>query len=295
MGLGILLMVITAVWWVILGAIISNSAKKNLNLAFIQGGGAVVTMLLTLPIYFIGSLKIPVAVLVAVPLSGFLNFFAFDLMNRAMKTGPNGMIWAMIQSAFVLPFLMGVIFFDVPCPFTRIIGLVLILAAMVLMGIFGQSNEVSGEKKYVWVFITVIAYLFAGLTQCSVNLPSYLISNSGGTTLLNVLFRMGLSSSGFFIGYLVNGIGDRSKYSWKGCIPSTILMTLTVILSLFTTFIGLDRLAKYNIGSIGFPVVVGTSIVFFTIYTSIQLKEKLSPSGIFSILLCLAGIVVISL
>ena len=295
MGIGLLFMAITAVWWVVLGAIISNSAKKNLNLGFIQGGGAILTMILTFPLYFIADINIPLAVLIALPVSGFTNYYAFQAMNNAMKTGPNGMIWAMVQSAFVMPFLMGVIFFGVPCSVTRIIGLLIILASMVLMGLFGQSNQTAGGKKYVWIAITVAAYVLAGVTQCAANIPSYLIPQSSGTSLCDLFFRVGLNSSGFFLAYLVNCATDRKVCNCKGCIPGALLMTITTVLSMFCTFVGLDRLAKCNAGAIGYPVTVGLSIVFFMIYTAIRLKEKISFAAAFSILVCLAGIAVISL
>ena len=294
MSMGILFMTITAFWWVVLGAVISNAAQKNLNLSFIQGGSAILIMLVTLPLYFFAGIDIPLPVLIALPVSGLCNYATFIFMNKAMQTGPNGLIWAMVQSAFVMPFLMGVLFFGVPCSVTRVIGLFLILAAMVMMGLVGNSKGSAGTGKMAWILFALTSYLLAGITQCSANLPSYILP-PGNSNLLNVLFRVGLGSSGFFFGYIFHGMINRKAYGWNGCMPSTLIMAVTTIASMLFTFFGLDFLAQNNAGAIGYPIVVGVSIAVFMVYTAIKLKEKLSFSTLCSVLLCLAGIIVISI
>ena len=295
MAIGILFLTITAVMWVILGAVISHAAQKNLNLGFIQGAGAIVLAALTLPLYFLKGMSVPTPVLIAVPISGIGNYLTFLLMNKAMQKGPNGLVWAMIQSAFALPFLMGILFFGVPCPKTRIAGLVILILAMILMGVFGKNDNETGKKRsYIWIFYTVIGFLVAGATQCCANIPSYLIKEDSGG-ILTALFRSGLSSGGIFATFFVHGLVNKEIFKGKGCSGSTIVMTVATALSLIFTFIGLDRLAACNAGAIAYPMIVGISIAVFMVYTSIRLKEKLSIPALIGVLLCLAGIVTIAL
>lgn len=295
MAVGIIFLFITAIMWVILGAVISHAAQKNLNLGFIQGAGAIVLAAVTLPLYFLTDMSVPYQVMIAVPLSGIGNYLTFILMNKAMQKGPNGLVWAMIQSAFVMPFLMGIIFFKVPCPKTRIAGLIMLVLAMIVMGVFGKKDDNKVEKRsYIWIVFTVLGFLVAGATQSCANLPSYLIKEEAGG-ILTALFRAGLSSGGIFATFFVHGLIDKKIFQWKGCINSTIVMTVATILSLVFTFIGLDRLAKCNVGAIAYPMIVGISIAIFMIYTAIRLKEKLSFPALCGVLLCLGGIVVIAL
>ena len=295
MLVGIIFLVLTAITWVVLGAVISNAAQRGLNLGFIQGAGAIVFALLALPLYFFAKISVPYQVLIAVSLAGVGNYTTFLLMNKAMQKGPNGLVWAMIQSAFVVPFLMGVIFFKVPCPTSRIIGLVMLVAAMVLMGVFGKNDDSKDEKRnYIWIVYTILGFIVAGATQSCANIPSYLIKEESGG-LLTAMFRAGLCSGGIFATFFVHGLVNKKIFEWKGCIGSTVVMTLATVLALFFVFIGLDRLAAHNAGSIAYPMIVGISIAIFMVYTSIRLKEKLSLPALLGVLLCLAGIVVIAL
>ena len=295
MLIGILFVTITAIMWVILGAVISHAAQKNLNLGFIQGARAIVLAALTLPLYFVKGVTVPTVVLISISLSGIGNYLAFILMNKAMQKGPNGLVWAMTQSAFALPFLMGIIFFKVPCPATRIPGFVMLILAMIFMGVFGKRNENGeGKRGYIWIIYSLLGFLVAGATQCCANIPSYLIKEDSAG-ILTALFRAGLSSGWIFLTFFAHGLINKQIFCGKGCRNSTILMTVATVLSLVFTFIGLDRLAACNAGAIAYPMIVGISIAIFMIYTAIRLKEKLSLPALVGVIQCLAGIVAIAL
>lgn len=107
MGTGILFLVITGIMWVGVGGIISSTAEKQLNLALIQGGGALLIVLAGVPAMIWDSNSIHTLPLIALPAAGILNYIVFYFMEKAMGKGPNGLIWAMVQSAFLMSFLMG--------------------------------------------------------------------------------------------------------------------------------------------------------------------------------------------
>ena len=216
------------------------------------------------------------------------------LSNKAMQKGPNGLIWAIIQSAFAFPFLMGILFFQVPCSIVRGVGLVMLLAAMILMGLLGKGNEMNGKRNYIWVFYAVLGFLCAGATQCCANIPSYLIQEESDG-VWTILSRIGISASGTVAVIVLHGLFDRKVFNGKGCKIGTIVMTAASILSLLFTFLALDCFAAVNAGAIAYPMIVGISIAVFMVYTAIKLKERLSLPVLLSVLLCLSGIVVITL
>ena len=112
---GILFQITAGIVWIGAGAVISHAAKKGLSLDFIQGGSALIIMVLTLPVFFFRNMELHTLSLGALVLSGVVNYICFIAAQKAMAKGPSGLTWAMMQSSFVMPFLMGILFFNVPC------------------------------------------------------------------------------------------------------------------------------------------------------------------------------------
>ena len=245
--------------------------------------------------HFIAKNAIPLPVLLTVPLCGISNYATFLLMNKAMQHGHNGLTWAMVQSAFISPFLMGILFFDQQCSATMIAGIVILLLSMLIMGFYGKSScqEESG-KSHVWILYTIGGFLAAGIGQCTANIPSYFLQGTPDD-LLTVFSRTGLSALGTFAAFLIHGIFNRKIYDGHNCLKSSLIMSLATLLVLFFTFFSLDILAANNAGTIAYPMIVGISIVLFFIYNAIRLREKLSIPALCGVMRCLAGIVVIAI
>lgn len=295
MFIGIIFLFITATLWNVLGAVISHSAQKNLNLGFIQGAGMIILFLLAIPTYFIEKNAIPLSILLTTPICGIANYVTFLLMNRAMQCGHNGLTWAMVQSAFISPFLMGILFFNQLYSITRITGIVILLLSMLIMGFYGKNSSSNNcNKKHLWLLYTLGGFFAAGIGQCTANIPSYLLQENSAT-LLTAFSRTGLGALGTFIAFLIHGIVNRKIYDWHNCIKPTLIMSFTTMLVLFFTFFALDILAANNAGSIAYPIIVGISITLFFIYNAIKLKEKLSIPALCGVIVCLIGIIVIAL
>ena len=295
MFVGIIFVVITAIFWDVLGAVISHSAQKKLNLGFIQGAGMIVLFFLALPAYFIAENSVPLPVLLTVPLCGVANYATFLLMNKAMQRGHNGLTWAMVQSAFILPFLMGILFFHQKCSKTMVAGIFILLLSMLLMGFYGKGgSRKENGKNYLWLLYTLGGFLAAGIGQCTANIPSYFLQENPNN-LLTVFSRTGLSALGTFAAFLLHGMVNRKIYDGHNCLKSSLVMSLATLLVLFFTFFSLDILAANNAGTIAYPMLVGVSIVLFFLYNAIRLKEKLSFPALCGVVLCLTGIVVIAI
>lgn len=290
MSLGILFMTVTGFLWVLMGWVISFATQKRLNLGFIQGFAGLLVTLLVLPAIFTGEVP-QWAVTLCVLLSGFGNYYTFIVMNRAMERGPHGLVWAMIQSAFFIPFVMGIVFFGVPCSIFRLIGLIVLIAATGLMGVAGQKSnqEKNGEKSSSWLVYTIVGLLMAGAVQICANLPSYLVK-AEAFKFTGLLFRCGLMGAGFALGWIVHSLYRKEIWNGKHCSLPVTMMVISLIGACICLFYGLDMLAKAGVGAIGYPLGMGVSIAAFQVYTAISLKERISFLSFLSILLCLIGI-----
>lgn len=287
---GFLLLFITGILWVMQGAVVSNAAAKKLNLSFIQLITGAVMMICIFPLAFFVDITINPLTTASLIVAGGCSGAAFKLLNKAMQIGPNGLTWAMAQSAFAIPFLMGIIFFDVPCSFLRGTGIFLLIISMILIGLSGKNETNFKAGKTKWIAFSLLAYIVIGLSQCGGNLPSYFIKDSI-SDIYNLLFRSGLVAAGFFISAAVNIIlFDRKNFTAHGTCKEIAMLFLSTVSASVCMFKALDILTAENAGTIGYPVVTGLSIVLFMFYTAFKLKEHPSWQSVGSILLCLAGI-----
>ena len=291
---GIFFALATALLWVGIGAVQGYGGRRHLNLALMQSASAV----LLIGIYAIqctvtDSWSVPHgSILMIMPLAGAANLFTMVTMGKAMEHGPNGIVWALIQSALVMPFTMGILFFHVPCTPGRLAGLVIIVFSMIIMGVSARSND-ARSKGTKWILTTLEGFLAAGITQCLENLPSYFVRGDmeAGVALRCILYQVGtLIAFMFFYG--------KEKESWRGLRPARwaiLFLTAVTFLSLLTLLWSLDAFAMCNLGAIGYPLVLGSSNIMFFIYTAIVLRERPKPAAVLGMLSGVAGIAMLIL
>lgn len=294
---GILFLVLTGTIWVLPGAVISSSAKKGLSLDYIQGISALILILLAVPVWFFGNADVPGITWVMLPLSGVANYFCFIVARNAMAKGPSGLTWAIMQSSFIMPFFMGVLFFGVSCSPLRFAGLLVMLTAMYLMGRWGNSggeDTSQHSRKSEWLLYTFIAFVLAGTSQCFFNLPSYFIKDSAGG-ISNLIFRVGINSIASFMLFLCSPLWCKNSFKGQGTLVSILLLTFASLCAVSCLFMGLDTLVANGAGAIGYPISLGSNIVAFLIYTSLRLKERLALPALGGVVLCLVGIVMLTM
>lgn len=227
---------------------------------------------------------------------GVLNYVLMETMARAMERGPNGMVWAILQSGMILPFAAGILFHGVSAPATRLIGMAILLAALVLMSSAKNENEKNRYGKS-WLILSFAAFLICGLQQTISNEPSYHESIRNGVPAVYRTLALGI---GNFLPALPvcllrkNGPGKKSlaaafrrKLLWKYAVA---LQAFSLAAALFLTYNGMDRLAAAGIGAVSYPLMVVTCIVVFSFYSRIALREKLTLRSTAGILCCLTGI-----
>jgi hypothetical protein len=115
---GITAMVIVGSSWCLVGLVMGDAPKKNVDTSMVQFFGAAFSCLVSLILWIaaIPTVNCSLGVLFLAcgvyAMGTFLNFYMLQFMSAAMQLGPNGVIWSIIQSAFIFPFIGGIVFFD---------------------------------------------------------------------------------------------------------------------------------------------------------------------------------------
>lgn len=297
MLLGILLMVLAGMGWVGIGAVVSHCAAKKVNLALVQLGQTVLCLAVGIAVMLfqepeLCSGRTRLLAFGVLFLAGVGNFSAFELMNRAMRVGPNGVVWALAQSALIFPFLFGVIFYGVPLTLSRVVGVALIVGSIALFGMAKKSAEEEASRSTRWLWLALGAFAAGGITQISANLPSYLEGGMALGSVTRTVYLQAGALAGFGLIWLIN----REKLEVKGTLIPTLGLTAFYLAIFFgLLFRGLNLLAEAGAGSIGYPIMIGSCIIGFFLYSLTVLREKVTPFGMAGFLLCLGGVVTISI
>ena len=296
---GIFSLVLVGLSWTVVGAVMGLAPKKKLDPAVLQLTGAVITVTacsFLLPGPDINTIDGTTLFWVGLDYwaTGALNCIMLILMALSMQKGPNGIIWAIIQSAMIFPFMTGMIFFGVEPKAVRIAGLLLILLSLALSG-FGKENS---SKKGKWKLMAFAAFLITGVVQNLANLPSYFESAQKITPVYRALFL----ASGVLTTAVIRVIWQRNWNSFRENLKSKWLWIFTFALQFFGLIFailfqypGMDALARCGLGSVSYPLLVGSCLVGFSLYSMFILKEKNSLLQFASLGCCLAGIIMICL
>ncbi|MBR2373014.1 MAG: EamA family transporter [Lentisphaeria bacterium] len=223
---------------------------------------------------------------------GILNFVQLDLMSRAMKTGPNGIVWSLIQTSFIFPFVAGVLFFHARCTWFNLIGALSIIAALIILGM--QKGNASG--KGTWKLFAFLSFLSTGIAQLLSNLPSYFPEAASVSSIWrSAFFAMGLAA-GTVGGTLIlqrkhlkeaMGANIRNSSMWIYCF---VLQGFEILASIFLLYPGMNLLADAGAGAIAYPLVVASGIAGFEFYAFTFLREKRNVPQMIAFVLTLLGI-----
>lgn len=297
MILGILLLAATGSSWVVIGAVIGHASKCGLPVGSIQASSAAVSVMIGGTVLFFhpdADCSFPVRfwTMASIFGSGFFNYFVLQLMGKAMKTGPNGIVWAIVQSALVFPFLVGVVVFGVALTGPRIGGLLAIIAALALFG-FARENRVHGSG---WRAAAVGSLLLAGINQNLSSLPSYFPEAAAVSSVSRSLSAALGALAAFVLANrknLFSKIDDlKNPMLWRftACLAGSGLIN-----GYFMLYRGLNLVAEAGAGAVSYPVLVSSCIVSFTLYSLFILKEKMKPLQYGGLGLAMVGIILITL
>ncbi|MBQ6247161.1 MAG: hypothetical protein IJK04_09870 [Kiritimatiellae bacterium] len=243
-------------------------------------------------------------VLAGTLLCGVFQYLMILMMGRAMKRGPNAIVWAIIQSGLIYPFLMGWLVFGSSMGPRRLVGIALILASVFLYAAgkarSGAIPNVTDPRKRValrgWLPAALLGMLFCGASQCGANLPSFLEggkSFSGTFRTLSIYSGLLLAALAHIAVRRVRGM--RLAPAVRGEILDLALWAgatgvLTFLLCRYLKFPGLDRLESLGAGAMGYPVFVAACIAGYFPYGVIVLREHLDARQAAGFVLGISGI-----
>ncbi len=117
--LGITLLVISGLEWVTTGILMGRAPKEGIDSGFL------LTLMSLLGVIVFGIIMVATGLPTAFPRQAFLVALCMSVagivnsrqlvdMSKAMQIGPNGIIWSILQCGFIIPFIVGVVFFHNP-------------------------------------------------------------------------------------------------------------------------------------------------------------------------------------
>ena len=301
---GIMAMVIVGSSWCLAGLIMGDAPKKKIDTSLVQFFGAFVSVTVSL-ILGLSTVRMPDCSFEvffwacgALFTGAFINFFMMQLMSEAMQKGPNGVIWAIIQSALIFPFIGGIVFFDVVLNFWRGLGIVLLLSALVFFGMV-KSNNRKGDSS--WKRLAFAALAICAVQQTLTTAPSYYPEAREIPSIIRALATAGGALSAAVI---YNVIRLKKEPALKNLFISNFLnfrlwkyvgaLQFFNLIFAYTLFYpGMDVMAKAGMGGMCYPMMVGSCIVSFTLTSVFILKEKVRSIQLIALGLCISGLVFI--
>ncbi len=299
--LGITAMIAVGLTWLTYGVIMGRISKDGISADQLIFFSAALAALIS---FVIGIARpLPTASWQATALTGAILFVGGLFNNRqlyflakAMERGPNGIIWSITQSGFIIPFLVGVICFAVPLTGWRIAGSVALFISVYMMGLTKDNSGTFGK----WQLYAFTAFAMTGLSQTLSNLPSYLNSAAAIDSVWRTFFAMAGMAAGTPLAALCSGKWGNfcretkesltNKHVWK---YTFAVEFFDIAGSIFLLYPGMDILVKANAGAAAYPIMVGSCIAGFEIYSFLWLREKRHAMQWIALLLCLFGVATI--
>ena len=296
---GITAMILVGSSWTVCGYVMGRAPKEKVEIPLLLFFSMSVTLAVSLIIGSIQGVPQTTARGIAIValsqiLSGFFNFWQLEWMSKAMQKGNNGIVWSIVQSGFIFPFFMGIIFFNVPLTWIRLLAFLAALASVTLFGI------AQGGKGSRVLLIAFAAFFMTGISQSLSNLPSYFPEAES----VSSIWRTAGVSCGFLSGVFF--CKSRELAAFVKDIPSAAVNPkiwkftfLMVGLELFAHYLllfpGMDSLSKAGAGAIAYPLMVCACLLVFDLISLFILKEKHRPVQWAALFLCLLGVIGLSL
>jgi drug/metabolite transporter (DMT)-like permease len=296
---GIVMLVGAGLGWAVTGTLLSYLARRRIPAASALAMQMLVAMTLAwviLPDYTAlaaSGIAAHWRLALLMFVGGFINGAGVLTMQYAMRGGHTGLVWAIGQSALIFPFIVGLIFFHEPATSMRVLGVAAILTALLIYASTRNTGSVSvpGVKANdgSWFFQALSVMVIFGLVQSLMSLPSHLSMLADTARLRVPCFFLGFGMF-YFVIWARRPLRPKSRTLGFAAICGVTAVTSTLLL-----FLALDRLAQAQMASVGFPTGIGASILFYTIYSIIILREPFSFRHAFGMTANLGGLIALAL
>ena len=298
---GIIAMIIVGCSWCLIGFIMGDAPKRGIEPSVIQFFGFLITCIFSISAIFITggiphcSWKITAMTCTLLWVGGIMSFVLLQIMSYAMQRGPNGIIWSVIQSALVFPFIGGIIFFDVQLSWARGAGIICLLAALFL---FAMTKD-NGNSGKGWKLPALICLVIAAIQQNLSTMPSYFQE----AREVNSIIRTLATAFGGLSAAIIYNLAKMSKSRWENVcsnIKNPLLWRYVFALQFFNLvfsytllYPGMNAMADAGLGGMSYPMMVGSCIVSFSITAVWLLKEKFTLLQLGALVICISGLVLI--
>lgn len=324
---GILFAILTGLSWIAVGAVVGLVEKRGCGTSRQQLVGQAITGTITATVLALGvalrpeapafSLKAAPAPMLWTALWGFLNYYMALCMGRAMRTGPNGTVWTIVQCGFVFPFVLGVAIGNTALTAPRTAGLLCVLVGVFFCGrartetahrASARSESGGCDSRGVdgsgWLAAALAGFVLCGVNQCAQCMASLAPPETRPTALVRILCGV----TGAFAALLPHrlwlwrrqrregtppdpDLGAKYRYLLKICVVSSAIFFLSSFCFLYNA---LDRLEEAGRIAVANPTMLAACLVGFTIYGAIFLRERPSRAQLLGTAFALAGIVLVA-
>ena len=288
---GLVLTILTGIFWMAVGIIYSRVAGKRLNftafmLVYSLAYGIFVCAVRT-P-YLVPFQEICKLAKIMLPAS-LLGMAGFLALYMAMKKSSHAVAWSFTQSAMIVPFLGGWLMLGSKVSCINIAGAVLLLTALCLFGRnkAGDSGENTALSGILW---SIGSLLLTGLSQFLTLLPGMWFD--GNSELLS--WRLPLQVLPLIVVWLIALAIRREKIDLSA-IKWGILYGVIVSIGQILLYLALDRMQQYQLSNAVYPTAIAMCIILFTVYCRIFRNERFTPLSIAGLLIMLCGMVTILL
>lgn len=264
----LIILIFVGMIWTTTGVVMGGTARYGVHVAsmqFISYFLGVAVCLVLLPLYPAPAVsgKLAWYAFGMYFVVGILNYFLNITMAAAMKCGPNSLVWAILQTGMIVPFIIGICFHNEQAGFIRLSGMTAMLAALALISLDknkGNHDEGGSAKGKSWLFIAFAAFLIAGVQQTVNTEPSY---NPEIRTGIPIIYRCLALIGGNWVASLpyllkttfkggVKVLREEFNGKWLWIFALALQASL-LIEKLFLSFKAMDMMAKLGRGGVSYP------------------------------------------
>lgn len=291
MTVPLLMMMVTGMLWALTGQLMVWVNQRKLSAINYYGISTFATVLFSL-LAFVRWREVPwqdprlIRMVLLFLVAGVLNSAGQVLMIVNLRRGPKAPIWALSQSAMIIPFLVGLLVYGNDFTWLDGLGVAFLLLSLVFLGM--PARRIGLRHNARWLVLAGVTVMSIGLCQVLLSIPSHWEGFHDSSNL-----RIPLVCAGSFLGMVAVRLRQREGFRPEGL---SLCLGFVVVASsaYFLLFQAMDRLAALNMTGLAFPIGVGTCIATFSILAWLRDPARFSLREVTGVLCTITGIILIS-
>jgi len=225
--------------------------------------------------------------------AGVFNQGGVLLLAYGMTLGHSSVTWVLGQSAIVVPFVFSTVYWREEVGWVHWAGLASVLLSFLLVagsrrGAKRGENGADGAASR-WLLVTACSFVCFGSGQICRLVPSHW-GSLGSAGPLRVTIALAASATLFLVLLCV-----RRQRPERRAFLHALPVAFCMLAGQHTFYKAADALAAHGLAAIAFPLGIGGSMVGFTIYTRLVLKEPFRRTTWAGVAAGTAGIVLLAL